>query len=273
VEPVAGSDQARPLVLVVEDNPVNQLVALGILETIGYAAHTAGDGEEAIDAWRRTPYDAILMDVQMPRMDGYAATRAIRAAEKDGERIPIVAMTAAAVEGEREKCLQAGMDDFLTKPVDPGALGETLRVWLLDGGPTDGQAPAVESAQLPPEEPAGDVLDLGRLDMLRDLDPGNTSYLDRAIGNFDAASEESLEAIRAAVAAEDPTTLTYTAHRLKGSAQNLGLPRVGALAYDLELIGDSGTTQGAAARLAGLADALDEAVVAVRAYQRSYTAG
>jgi CheY-like chemotaxis protein len=136
VEPVApslgtGSDElpAKGWILVVEDNPVNQLVATGLLRALGYRTDTADDGLAAIEAARTNGYDAILMDVQMPLMDGYTATRHIRAHET-GPRRPIIAMTAAAVEGERERCLEAGMDDYLPKPISPRALLEKLERWL-----------------------------------------------------------------------------------------------------------------------------------------------
>jgi PAS domain S-box-containing protein len=261
VRPARG-DSDRYRLLVVEDNPVNQLVALGILETLGYAADTANDGVHALERWQ-DGYDAILMDVQMPRMDGYATTRAIRARESAGDRIPILAMTAAAVEGERERCLAAGMDDFLTKPVDPHALGKMLLRWLSEGPP---DAPAAASRRAVVDG----VLDLDRLDMLRDLDPGNTSYLDKAIANFASRAAESLQAIRDAVCAEDREALTQTAHRLKGSALNLGLPVVGHLAFQLEMLGDAGTGAGASSLLTDLEGALRDAVTAVQAYQRDY---
>jgi CheY-like chemotaxis protein len=247
---------------------VNQLVALGILETLGYAADTADDGVEAVERWRYGSYAAVLMDVQMPRMDGYAATRAIRELEEEHEhdRIPVIAMTAAAVEGEREKCLAAGMDDFLTKPVNPDALGAMLRRWL--SGEISGDT------EVRREEPRAEgTLDLDRLDMLRDLDPGNTSYLDKAIGNFVARVPESVHAIRSASESRDHEALTYAAHRLKGSALNLGLPSVGHLAYELEMLGDTGTTDGAAALLEALEAALSRAVEEMLGYQRAYQEG
>jgi PAS domain S-box-containing protein len=252
----------RPRLLVVEDNPVNQLVALGILETLGYAADTVDDGEEAVEAWRDGDYAAVLMDVQMPRMDGYAATRAIRSLEPEGERVPVLAMTAAAVEGEREKCLAAGMDDFLTKPVNPEALGAMLQRWAR--GPV-GRKPAEHRSGR-----TDGVLDLDRLDMLRDLDPASTAYLDRAIANFIARAPDAVASIGKAVAAEDSTALTEAAHRLKGSALNLGMPAVGHLAYELEMLGDGGRTAGAEALLVALEEALDQAVTRVRDYQRGY---
>ena len=136
----------RPRILVVEDNPVNQMVAVGLLDALGYETETAEDGQEALEVFDPERFDAVLMDVQMPRLDGYAATRALRA-RGDDRRVPVLAMTAAAVEGERERCLAAGMDDFLTKPVDPEALATTLATWL---GEQPATGPGVGPAQVSP---------------------------------------------------------------------------------------------------------------------------
>ena len=147
-------------VLVVEDNEINQLVALGVLQALGYSVEIASDGEEAVAMAARTTYDAIVMDVQMPRMDGYAATQAIRAQASGEARVPIIAMTAAAVEGESERCLAAGMDAFLTKPLQPEQLQETLRVQIA------GRLRRSEAAQA-----AVRVVDGSRLDTLRAMGP------------------------------------------------------------------------------------------------------
>ena len=116
--------------LLVEDNPVNQIVARGLLENLGYRVDVADNGLQALDAFDRGPYDLILMDCQMPELDGYEATRRIRAQEPAGQRIPVVALTAHAMKGDREKCLAAGMDDYLSKPVREAALRTTLARWL-----------------------------------------------------------------------------------------------------------------------------------------------
>ena len=166
VEPV-GPEPSVPVaplrVLVVEDNRVNQLVATGMLTALGHTADTAEDGVAALAALDDASYDLVLMDVQMPRMDGYEATRALRAREGDGERTLVIAMTANVVAGERERCLAAGMDDFLTKPVDLEHLTRTLAHWFAGEG----------------------ALDLARLDLLRDMDPDDTSYLERVTGRFE----------------------------------------------------------------------------------------
>ena len=121
---------AKGTVLVVDDGEVNQIVAVGMLRHLGYLAEVAEDGLQAIDAVRRRQFDAILMDVQMPGMDGYAATREIRRLEAAGPRTPIIAMTASATEGELERCLAAGMDDYQSKPVQKASVAEVLERWV-----------------------------------------------------------------------------------------------------------------------------------------------
>ncbi len=116
-------------VLVVEDNHVNQRIALKLLNGLGYLADLAANGREAIEAVLRRPYDVILMDCQMPEMDGFEATAEIRKLESEETRVPIIALTANAMSGDRNRCLQAGMDDYLAKPIDLHRLGEVLRRW------------------------------------------------------------------------------------------------------------------------------------------------
>jgi CheY-like chemotaxis protein len=121
---------ARLRVLVAEDNPVNQRVAVRMLERLGLGADIASDGREAIQSYERQPYAAVLMDCQMPELDGFEATARIRAREGTGRRTPIIAMTASAMRGDRERCLASGMDDYLAKPVTIDNLRSVLRRWL-----------------------------------------------------------------------------------------------------------------------------------------------
>ncbi len=272
-EPVAEEPGRRRRILVVEDNPVNQMVAVGLLGALGYEAETASDGLEALDLFEPGLFDAVLMDVQMPRMDGYAAARAIRQLETADRRVPILAMTAAAVEGERERCLAAGMDDFLTKPVDPTALSTVLGEWL---GGRPGEATQPESG--PPTVPVGAPvpaalagLDTARLDMLRDLDPGDTTYLDRAIGNFVTNTPVALATISAAVADGDPHTLRQAAHKLAGSALNLGVTDAGETAQRVELACDGDTDECVAELVDALGDALERGRAALLAYRATYS--
>jgi CheY-like chemotaxis protein len=116
----------RGLVLVVDDDPVNQLVAMGMLEHLGYASEVVSDGREALEAVARTSFDAVLMDCQMPGMDGFRVTEEIRRAEAGQHRLPVIAMTAGVTLEEQERCRVAGMDDFVAKPVSPDALDGAL---------------------------------------------------------------------------------------------------------------------------------------------------
>ena len=122
------SENRRSLhILVAEDNPINQKLAVRVLQKQGHTSVVANNGREAIEMWEQQPFDAILMDVMMPEMDGLVATTEIRQREKaTGTHIPIVAITANAMVGDREKCLAAGMDDYISKPVDVAALYATL---------------------------------------------------------------------------------------------------------------------------------------------------
>jgi CheY-like chemotaxis protein len=141
---LAGEFAGRTVqVLVAEDNVVNQKVATLMLGTLGIRPDVAANGREAVEMFEMTPYGLIFMDCQMPELDGYAASRAIRSRERRGRRVTIVAMTAEAMEGSRELCIEAGMDDYISKPVKRGEICEVLRKWLAPRGTKD------ESSGLP----------------------------------------------------------------------------------------------------------------------------
>ena len=228
----------RPRVLVVEDNEVNQMVAVGLLEHAGYDVDVAADGIEAVETLAGDHgYGAVLMDCRMPRLDGFAATRAIRANEGAGRRVPIIAMTASALAGERDRCLASGMDDFLTKPVDSLRLQHVVHQWLSGSGAGDAAASG-------PRSDASEstvVLDLDRVEMLHEMVKDGLSLFQRSSANFLAHAADHLSAIGGAMESEDAGYLMQAAHKLKGSALNLGLQRVGAVAYTLEEQGQTGT--------------------------------
>ena len=271
-------------VLLVEDNRVNQLVATGILENLGCAVDVAEDGLEAVERLTRDhEYAVVLMDCRMPRLDGFDATRRVREGEPLGRRVPIVAMTASALEGERERCLAAGMDDYLTKPVDPAELERVLRDWALPGPPVRGAAPpprepepAAPPEPEPPEQAAPSprvelergVLDPDRIAVLDDLRKDGVSFFERTAASFMGRVGTQLVAIRDAVDRANAMSLLTSAHQLKGSALNLGLPRVAAAALKLELLGIAGTTEGSEPLLS---DLTAEVELAVAALQRATT--
>ena len=252
-------------VLVVEDNPVNQMVAAGLLEDVGCTVEVVGDGLEAVERLAEdAAFDVVLMDCRMPRMDGFDATRRIREQEPEGQRIPIVAMTASAFEGERERCFEAGMDDFLTKPVDIAAVVRALQVWAGHPGTP---VPSPRNREAPREALAIiGVLDADRVRVLESLVKDGTSFFERTAASFMGRVGDQVLAIRDAVEASDADTLLNAAHQLKGSSLNLGLRRVAAVAERLEALGAAGTTEGGAPLLDELSA---EVAIAVSALQHA----
>jgi PAS domain S-box-containing protein len=249
--------EARPpvsaRVLVAEDNEVNQKVAVHILEKLGYRVEVAENGREALQACQRTRYDAVLMDAQMPGIDGYEATRRIRALEGTGRRMPIVAMTASAMKGDRERCLEAGMDDYVSKPVTPDDLARVLQRWVSPS------APALEAAQAARAEPvAGDLLDETTIQSLLSVDEDG-SLMDEVVAAYLRIAPVRLAALRKA-AKGNPSQLERTAHSFLGSCGNLGCRRMADLCARLEVLGRSGSTEGAAE----LVRALEAEYAAVR---------
>ena len=260
----AADERRSGHVLVVEDNEVNQLVAVGMLEVLGYTSEVVADGAAAAARAVGGGFDAVLMDLQMPRLDGFAATRLIRQSEPTGVRVPIIAVTASATAGEQERCLAAGMDGFVAKPVGADALGRVLREHLAGGPP----APSVLSAPPPTQrDGVAPVLDATRLDELAAMGEAAIPLIQRAMDNFVSGTDENLEAIRGAVASADAPALRSAAHRLKGSAANLGALRVAELALELEGLGETGQLMEAACVVDDLASELDVAASVLEAYR------
>jgi CheY-like chemotaxis protein/HPt (histidine-containing phosphotransfer) domain-containing protein len=234
-------------ILLAEDNSINQRVGLLLLERMGYIADVAGNGVEALDALRRQPYDLILMDVQMPVMDGLEATRRIRA-ELPVERQPrIVALTANVLREQREACFSAGMDDFVQKPI----LFADLRAALFRCG---GLEPAAaERTAAPPPDGGSSPLDPARLAGLRRLgESSGKPLLQTLVDTYTAETPRRLARMREAVVRADAADLTFVAHSLKGISAQLGVVRVAALSAELERMGRDAELDGAAGLLAEL---------------------
>ena len=213
-------------ILVAEDNPVNQQVAAAMIERLGPRVDVAANGKEVIELLALLPYDLVFMDCEMPEMDGYAATTEIRRRNVGGRRIPIVAMTAHAMEGDRERCLAAGMDDYITKPVDPAAIDAVLRRWGRPPAGRDGSEPAVELAA---------VLDPRRIDQLRaTLGRGGGALLRKVVEAFLADTTARLTAMRQALDRNDAAAVQQLAHALRGSCLNVGALHMTEVASALE---------------------------------------
>jgi len=212
----------RGLVLLVEDNRVNQEVASEMARSLGCDVHLAEDGAQAVEIASQARYDAILMDCQMPRMDGFAASRAIRLREAGAPRTPIIALTANAMEGDREACLAAGMDDYLPKPFDREQLRVVLARWL----------PELAARGKPAAAPA---LDEAVLEGIRALNPARgDAIVARVVAAYLASVPEQLEELRGCVEAGDAEGLRFVAHALKSSSGNVGARGVQEQARGLE---------------------------------------
>jgi CheY-like chemotaxis protein/nitrogen-specific signal transduction histidine kinase len=246
-------------ILVAEDNVINQKVMVRLLGHLGYRADVVANGEEVLDALERQNYDVVLMDVQMPDMDGLEATRRIRSRYGDQARPHVIAMTANAMPGDREKCIAAGMNGYVPKPVEL----KDLRL-ALEGAARTLPGPAAVPVQAPNEpSPASPprLVDSSRIDYLRGMgDAQNPDPVDDLIDLFLADSPLHLETLRRALDQDNPRLLEQVAHRLQSSLDNLGIPRMSQICVRLERLGMTGTTRGMAPLLAELEQAY-EAVV------------
>ncbi len=218
-------------VLLVEDNAINQRVARRFLERLGCEVQVVGDGQQAVDAFQRSSYGFILMDMQMPVMDGIEATRRIRDIEGGQRRTPIVALTANAMMGTLERCLEAGMDDYLTKPLDISRLQDVLDQFMnavtpgsrqvAGGAVTNGSEEALKARLC---EVAGD----------------DTEFAAELISAFIMGGEETILELRAAAHRQDLDQLGRAAHKLKGASNNLHIDRLAVLTADVEMRAKAG---------------------------------
>jgi CheY-like chemotaxis protein len=257
--PLAPPAPRRRLrILLAEDNIVNQKLAVGLLTRQGHAVTLAADGREALTALFGSerdrkgqefqpssayPFDVVLMDVQMPEMDGFEATGQIREHERaSGRHLPIIAMTAYAMKGDRERCLEAGMDAYLAKPIKPRELWRTLETLLP---PSAGMTADASAAQV--FDPAAALGQVG----------GDASLLREIVDLFIADCPRLLREIHEAIARQDAVRLKTAAHSLKGATVNFAAPAAFEAAQKLEALGRTGSLAGAAAAAAHLEQELD----------------
>jgi CheY-like chemotaxis protein len=242
---------ARPLrILVAEDNPVNQALLLGRLGREGHAVVLANNGSEAVEAWRREAFDLVLMDVQMPEMGGFEATALIRAREQGtGRHTPIVALTAHAMKGDRERCLRAGMDGYLSKPISVDELRRVLAELTGPGRPGDAGPPPG------PPAPARDQQVLDRAEVARRVG-GDGPLLLQLLDLFAAECPKVMGEISAALAARDARRAQVAAHALKGMVATLGGQAAFEAAFAVEQLAQAGDLTGAEGAAAALVHAL-----------------
>ena len=249
VPPVAR-DVGSPVplrILLAEDNAINQKVALRLLERLGCGADVVGDGRQALARLDHCTYDVILMDVQMPEMDGLEASRAICARWAASERPRIIAMTAEAMQGDRDKCLAAGMDDYIVKPVTLDRLATALakcRPLAPATAPEAAAAPPVEKQRIA----AGTALDRDVLDQLRE-DLGGTAALREVIRSFLDQTPSVLSALRDAAARADVLSIRRAAHMIKGTSSILGARELSEQCAEIERVGQTGCIADAGSRV------------------------
>jgi two-component system, sensor histidine kinase and response regulator len=229
---VIAAHEPRRL-LIAEDNPINQEVLLGTLHNLGYAADVVQNGQRAVEAWQRNVYPLILMDCQMPVLDGYEAARQIRRLEHEGDRIAIIAVTAHAMVGEREKALAAGMDDYVTKPLNTKLLREALERWW----PRESMWPCQPGNSVPPPPPMPTPPPAAP--KAEALDP-HVARSPGVIRVFLRHVPDQLDSVASAISSEDTDALRAAAHKLKGSCLAVGVPHMAALCADLEAEPETG---------------------------------
>ncbi|MGQ0656951.1 MAG: response regulator [Chromatiales bacterium] len=283
VEPAtAGAARFNAHVLVAEDNLVNQELIVAMLEGFGCRVRVVANGREAAQAitcspldQTHDPYDLVLMDCQMPEMDGYAASAEIRQwewSERSAARLPIIALTASAMEGDRERCLAAGMDDYLAKPLSQAQLADLLRRWLPLQSVIKPAAAASADASSSSETErrsvmTDDALDISVLNRIRALQRlEGPDLLARVIHLYLEKSPELVTAIRDSVSHGEADKLRQSAHSLKSASANLGAEKVAAACKELEQMGRAARLAGAEAALGVLEFEFQSACEALKAH-------
>jgi len=253
-------------VLLVEDNEINQQVAREIIEGAGLTVDLATNGQEAVNAVKDSNYDAVLMDVQMPVMDGYTATREIRKVDRFKD-LPIIAMTAHAMAGDKGKSLQAGMNDHVTKPIDPDDLFSALVRWISPG---EREATDVEAQDISPKETEPFPDELPGISIASGLKRvgGNKKLYRKLLSQYRASQEDAVEKIRAALQEGDVETATLLAHTVKGVSGNLGAEALYQVSGALEKAIKEGDEDSLDDRIATFASQLQVVMEGIKAFEK-----
>jgi CheY-like chemotaxis protein/HPt (histidine-containing phosphotransfer) domain-containing protein len=252
--PCRETPVAECRILLAEDNPINRKVALGILRKMGYEAVAVNNGKEAVAALSETPYDLVLMDIQMPEMDGLEATRIIREGRAPvlDPAVPIIAMTAHAMRGDREKCLEAGMNDYVAKPVQPDELMAAIQRQSRHSAPDPGSGEAAAPAGSVPD--SRKILDWESLVLRLG---GDVELAQDILVGFIEDAPKQMAALRAALEAGDTEALRRNAHTLKGSSANVSATALQDAAFSMESAGVRGDGEAATSAMAELEKAFE----------------
>ena len=246
-------------ILLVEDHPVNQMVILNQLQMLGYDADCVDNGKDAIAKLQAQDYDIVLMDCQMPILDGYQATQELRRCEGLQRHTIVIALTAHALPRDRDKCIAAGMDDYLSKPIDQEALGAMIERWAKPVAKPESKNTPKLSALNGDETP----LDLQRLNS---ISRGKVAFQQRLVQTFVQNAQPGLEQIRHALQVNDFVTVEQQAHRIKGASANVGVRLMPELAAQLEQQGREKTLEGATERI----EALEIQLERVKAFLKNW---
>ncbi|MBP9149707.1 MAG: response regulator, partial [Rhodoferax sp.] len=238
----AQSGKPAPWVLLAEDNETNRDVLREQLRRLGYRSDTANDGVEALQMWQAGHYDLLLTDCHMPKMDGFSLTEAIRKSETPGQRAIIIAVTANAMEGEAQRCLNHGMDDYLSKPLRMAELQQTLARWLPLPSPPDSQPAAFQES---PQGGHAAAVELPVWDnsALTAVVGDNPGMHQRLLAKFLVNAHRQLAQIQSAVATAQIDQITSVAHTLKSAARTVGAMALGELCQQIEASGRDASQQ------------------------------
>jgi signal transduction histidine kinase/CheY-like chemotaxis protein/HPt (histidine-containing phosphotransfer) domain-containing protein len=257
----ASTANQRGHILVVDDNDVNQMILAEMLKQAGHDVKIAGNGKEALELYQQESFDLIVSDCHMPVMDGYEFARSVREKESEqqnGRRIPIIALTASALRGDGDRCIEAGMDDYATKPIDQVRLLSLIRRWMRpaespiealidDAEPITEEAAASEPTVEPiaePTPPAPDAKPI-KMDSLLELCMGDEKFVRTMLDKFQATLGDSLAAIEQAISSADADATSKSAHKLKGSASYFSAEPIRYFAAEIETLSKNGSLAGA----------------------------
>lgn len=257
--PEAARTMPRPRILVAEDNRTNQMAAVRMLELLGYEAHVVANGLDAVNACREGGFGMVLMDNQMPEMDGLAAAREIRRREAatGAAPVPIVAVTANAMQGDREKCFAAGMNDYISKPFKVAQLREVVEHWTI--------RPPAEAAPAPVATPAQEpAIDPTVFEEFRGADSDAGEFIATIIDRYLDEASSLMTAVGEAVESRDISSLLRATHNLKGSSRTVGANRLGQLSEELEALARDAAFHGTASLTSALTDEFERVRKALR---------